>query len=66
MTAAQAKIGDISASLERQSQLDQVRQQNTIARGQQMQQLASIAGYAAGSYFNKDNQRPANTSNPEG
>lgn len=63
MSAAQAKIGEASAALERQAQVDSVRQQNQIARGQQMQQLASIAGYAAGRYMNQDSSVNPNAEN---
>lgn len=48
-SAAEAKLNSASAALERQAQVDAIRQQNDVSRAQQMQQLASIAGYAAGS-----------------
>lgn len=49
-SAAQAKLGAAEAALERQSELDNIRQANNTSRAQQMQQLASIGGYAAGRY----------------
>ena len=47
-SAAQAKLNQADQAVQRQAEVDSVRQANSVSRMQQMQQLAQMAGYAGG------------------
>lgn len=69
--ATQAKLQGAQKSMESQLMIDQITQQNAVARAQQMQQLAGAVGYGFGSYlggkYSKQEQPatpPPGTSSP--
>lgn len=54
--ATQAKLQGAEKSFQSQLMIDQITQQNQVARAQQMQQLAGMAGYAFGRYMGRKDE----------